>query len=78
MDSLGCDEIDLFKAGIEWAKVSCQNNGLDETNSESLKNQLRPCFYLIRFGAMNEKEIRKILKNKYLKACSREMNWPKL
>lgn len=64
LDTLECDEINLFNACIEWAKAACHKNGIDAFNSENLKNQLGPCFNLIRFGAMEGEQIAEILANK--------------
>lgn len=61
---LDYSEADLFHACVAWAKASCQKDGLDENDSENLKNHLGKCFYLIRFGTMNGEEIGKILSNK--------------
>lgn len=71
LDTLDCDEIQLFNACIEWAKASCQKNGLDETNSVNLKNQLDSCFYLIRFSAMEAEEIADILQIKLIEGLFR-------
>lgn len=58
---LNCTEVELFDACIAWAKSSCQKNGLNENDSKNLKDELGPCFYLIRFGWMTGEEICKIL-----------------
>lgn len=62
-DALDCKEVDLFEACIAWAKASCQKNKLDENDSNNSKEQLGDCFHLIRFGAMEDAEIDKILSN---------------
>lgn len=66
MDTLECDEIDLFNTCIEWAKKSCEMNGVDENNSEELRTQLGPCFNSIRFGAMEGEKIAILLQNKVI------------
>lgn len=52
MDDLQCQESDIFDACIEWARFNCKKNGLDEKKMENLREQLRECFYLIRFCTM--------------------------
>lgn len=66
LDTLQCNEVELFNACIEWAKVACLKHELDESNSENLKNQLGPCFYAFRFGAMDGEGIGDILLNKVI------------
>lgn len=56
METLLCNETDVFKACLMWAKFACKKNGMDEFNGENLRNQLADCFDLIRFGAMSIKE----------------------
>lgn len=56
MESLLCDEADVFKACLIWAKFACKKNCMDEKNGENLRIQLRDCFYSIRFGAMSIEE----------------------
>lgn len=63
LDSLICSELDLFTACIEWAKSSCQANGLDKNDPGNLRNQLGDCFHLIRFETMKLNEIGMILGN---------------
>lgn len=63
LDGLQCDEIDLFKGAIEWAKSWCQKDGLNTNNSDGLRHQLGNCFSLIRFGAMDRVDIERILRN---------------
>lgn len=60
-NALECNEADLFEACIAWAKVWCMDNGLDEYNAEVLRNALGNCFYFIRFGAMEAKDLNSIL-----------------
>lgn len=67
MNESECSELELFNACIKWAISSCQRNKLDENCPKNLKNELGNCFYLIRFGAMNGKEICEILSNKVYK-----------
>lgn len=62
LDELVCSEIDIFEGCMAWAKSSCKQNGLDETNSKNLREQLGECFHLIRFGAMSYK-LDTIIKN---------------
>lgn len=64
IDTLNCNEANVFDACISWAKASCQRNELNENDSSNLRKQLGDCFHLIRFGAMDGKDIDKILSNK--------------
>lgn len=64
LDRLECDEAELFNACVAWAMASCERDGLDVTNPENLKNQLGPCFYSIRFGAMDPENIANLLQSK--------------
>lgn len=56
MDSLSCDEINIFQATMLWAQESCKRAGIDENNAENLKQQLGHCFELIRFPAMSAED----------------------
>lgn len=64
LQKLKCCEIDIFNACIAWAKFKCNQNGLDETNSKNLKNQLGPCFHMILFYAMEPEQFGNILLDK--------------
>lgn len=70
LNALDCSEAELFRACIFWATLQCQKNGLAEPNSVDLKNQLGEStgFYLIRFGAMGDKEIGEILTDEVYKS----------
>lgn len=57
MDDLACQEIDVFNACLAWARLSCQENELDKNDPNNLRKQLGDCFHLIRFGAMDRKDI---------------------
>lgn len=73
MNVLDCDEVELFNACIEWAKISCQKNGLDEMNAENVKNQLGTQFYSIRFAAMKQEEVANILQAKVVEFTTDEL-----
>lgn len=62
-DALACTESQIFDACIAWAKNCCRRNGLDETKSLNLRQQLGDCLYLIRFRAMSDGEIQQIMTN---------------
>lgn len=53
---LNCKEIDLFRSCVEWAKSSCQANGLDGNDPTNWRNQLGDSFHLIRFETMTNTE----------------------
>lgn len=57
MDSMACDEKDIFDACMEWAKFACKQNGLNDKEAANIKNQLGDCFELIRFGAIKYNEL---------------------
>lgn len=59
-----CSEVDVFNACLAWSKSLCREKGLDEKVFANVKEQLGCCFYLIRFGAMPQKEIGKIMADK--------------
>lgn len=68
-----CDEIDLFRACIAWAKQCCKKDKCDDKNADDLKNALGNCFRLIRFGAMDGKQMNEILSNQlYNNSFTRE------
>lgn len=56
-----CTEIDIFNACLAWSKSLCREKGLDGSVLGHVKEQLGNCFYLIRFGAMSQKEISTIM-----------------
>lgn len=57
MDSMACDEIEIFDACMEWAKFACKQNGLNDKEAANIKNQLGDCFELIRFGAIKTDQL---------------------
>lgn len=63
METLFCDEFDLFKACIEWARSVCRGHGLNENDPKTVRKQLGTCFQLIRFGTMDRKDVSEILSN---------------
>lgn len=56
LETLTCNEIDLFEGCLAWAKFSCEQNGIDGKKLENLRTRLGDCFNLIRFGAMSHKD----------------------
>lgn len=67
IDSLNCNEIDIFKACLAWAKSTCTRNGLDENKSDHIKSQLDDCFALIRFGVIPTEEFATYISNECYK-----------
>lgn len=63
MDRLACKEIDIFNGCIKWATDSCINNNLDANNPKMLRKQLDDSFQLIRFAAMERKDLGEIMKD---------------
>lgn len=62
LDFLLCDELDIFNACLLWARETCKDSGIDEDNVSNIRCQLGDCFNLIRFGAMNNKDLNKIIR----------------
>lgn len=52
LNCLKCDESVIFDGCINWAKVKCKENGLDETNMQNIRAQLGDLINEIRFGRM--------------------------
>lgn len=59
-----CTEVSVFNACLTWSQSLCREKGLDENDLANVKKELGKCFYLIRFGAMSQKEISKIMADK--------------
>lgn len=57
LNSVYCEEFDLFDACIKWAKNACKEKDKDSEDMENLKNELGDCWYAIRFGAMEKEKI---------------------
>lgn len=53
---LATNEIEIFKAALEWAKCACQNDNPDEINVANMKSQLGNCLQQIRFSEMKIEE----------------------
>lgn len=56
MNALNCNEIDVFAAGIRWALVYCQQNGLDRRKRENLRAAFGDAIYQIRFSLFSAAE----------------------
>lgn len=67
IDSLQCDENDIFMACVEWAKCACDKNQLNPNDAENLKLELGDCFYLIRFGAIPTQQFAQHISNQLYK-----------
>lgn len=52
LDTLMCDESDVFEACVRWAKSACAEFAIDDKDPIMWKRQWGDCFYLIRFGTM--------------------------
>ncbi|KAJ6640766.1 hypothetical protein Bhyg_05698, partial [Pseudolycoriella hygida] len=79
MELLLCDEIDLLKACLDWAKLSCRKKGIDEANGENLRAELGDIFKMIRFRAMDSSDLQEItdryksfLTNEEIKAITKK------
>lgn len=55
MNELGCDEIQVYKGAMDWAEESCRKENLEVTMANK-KQQLGPCFDLIRFPTMSTEQ----------------------
>lgn len=64
LNSLNCNEIDLFDACISWARVKCQQDRKDSTKIENLRAALGDALFEIRFCSMTPKEFA-IVGNEY-------------
>lgn len=58
---LTCNEVDIFRACLLWAKNACKQINLDENQMKNLKNQLGDCLKLIRFGEMMIEDLTEII-----------------
>lgn len=56
MDSLICDEVNVFDACLEWAKKSCEKKNLDAGKVRNLRAQLKESLFSIHFRRMKFKD----------------------
>lgn len=56
IDSLVCFELSVLEACLAWGQNACKRNGLDITQSENLRSQLKDSLYKIRFGSIDIKD----------------------
>eukprot|EP00823_Brevimastigomonas_motovehiculus_P008421 TRINITY_DN7703_c0_g1_i1.p1 TRINITY_DN7703_c0_g1~~TRINITY_DN7703_c0_g1_i1.p1 ORF type:complete len:469 (-),score=69.48 TRINITY_DN7703_c0_g1_i1:176-1582(-) len=56
-DTVCVSEYDLFKACLEWAKVECNRQKLDDSKADGLKKVLKNILPLIRFPLMSQSEL---------------------
>lgn len=56
LDVLQCEEANVFRACVEWAKFACKENNLDENKGENKRKVLGDCLYLIRFSTIKAEE----------------------
>lgn len=53
LDSLNCNETELFGACIAWAKAACKRKGVDDSKVDNLRNELGGAIFEIRFCTMS-------------------------
>lgn len=56
LNSLKCNESDIFDGCISWARAKCKQKHLNENNMQNLRVELGDLFYEIRFGEMSIEE----------------------
>lgn len=56
-DTLICEENDILKACIAWAKAACERNNQDSSDGRLLRSQLKDIIREIRFISMTKEEI---------------------
>lgn len=56
LNSLRCQESEVFDGCMEWAKVQCKQNNGNPSNAMELRSQFGELFYEIRFGEMTHPE----------------------
>lgn len=56
LDSLGCEEGEVFDACILWARAACAKNVIDSSNPLNLSAALGDAITLVRFGSMTLEE----------------------
>lgn len=56
MGELLCNEIEVLKACLSWAKYTCRQEGKQLT-AHDMRTQLGECLYLIRFAAMTTEDL---------------------
>lgn len=61
--NLTCNEMDIFKACLVWAKSACIQNELDANQAANMKNQLGGSLKKIRFGEMMIEDLTEIISN---------------
>lgn len=52
LDTLDCNETEVFDACIKWVREECKRMKIDETCEENLRIALGDAFFNIRFGLM--------------------------
>lgn len=53
LDSLNCNETELFGACIAWTKAACKRKGVDDSKVNNLRNELGGAIFEIRFCTMS-------------------------
>ncbi|KAG4073797.1 hypothetical protein HA402_001021 [Bradysia odoriphaga] len=56
LDTLNCNETEVFDACIEWAKAACKRRNIDPGEMKNLRNELDDAITQIRFGSMTTEE----------------------
>lgn len=54
---MSIEEVDIFKAVLEWGKQACINNDLDENSGSNLRAQIGDCLQLIRFNEIKIQDV---------------------
>lgn len=57
---MNCDETDVFDACVSWARVKCEQEGIDATNTENLRAALDGALFKIRVCSMNNRQFARI------------------
>lgn len=61
LDTLFCNEKDIFDACISWASAACTQNQQNPNNSQNLRTYLKDLLYEIRFVSMDDETFGTIL-----------------
>lgn len=64
LDTLLCDEDIVLQACLEWARIACEQDGLDASELNDLQKYLKESLYKIRFRSMKLAAFRKIIDSK--------------
>lgn len=62
LETLNCNETEVFDAGMKWARAECKRLNIDDGNVENLRTALGDAFFAIRIGLMTIAEFANIQK----------------